>query len=125
MTPLVATNTPRFKSADDFAPEGDYRRTLPRYNGDNLSHNMQLVSAIETLANKKGCTPGQLSIAWVIAEGAIPIPGTRKISRLDENFGARGIVLSPEEKAEIDRIVTQHKPAGERYGQAALKMIGK
>jgi aryl-alcohol dehydrogenase-like predicted oxidoreductase len=105
----------RFKKVEDFAGgEADFRRSLPRYQGENLKQNLHLVEAFERIAAKKGCTPGQLSLAWVIAMGAIPIPGTKKKSRLEENFGASEVELEQSELREIRKVIQEAKPIGER-----------
>ncbi|KAL1412390.1 hypothetical protein Q8F55_000135 [Vanrija albida] len=117
--------TGKFNSTDDFAKEGDLRTVLPRLSPENLPHNLKLVRAVEALAAKKGCTPGQLSLAWVVAQGAIPIPGTRKEARLDENFGARDVDLTPEEVAEINRVIGEQELRGERYHEPMMKLVGK
>src|SRR6185437_12096764 len=78
--------TGQYKSPDDFA-ENDFRRIVPRFSKENFSKNLELVNQITTLAKKKGCTPGQLTLAWTLAQGDdfIPIPGTSKIKNLEEN----------------------------------------
>ncbi|KAJ9119530.1 hypothetical protein QFC22_003239 [Naganishia vaughanmartiniae] len=80
-------------SASDFK-DGDFRKNIPRFSQENLSTNMRIVREFQKLAEKKGCTSGQLALAWVIAQGAIPIPGTKSADRLTENFGARNVDLS-------------------------------
>ena len=77
------------KSASDI-PEGDGRGRHPRFAGDNLAHNLQLVAAIEAMAKAKGCTPGQVALAWLLAQDSdiVPIPGTKRTARVDENVGA-------------------------------------
>lgn len=75
---------------------------------------MRIVDEFKKLADKKGCTPGQLALAWVIAQGAIPIPGTKSSSRLEENFGARDVDLDEEELKEIRKLIEEAKPEGAR-----------
>lgn len=77
------------------------------------------------LAEKKGCTGSQLALAWVIAQGAIPIPGTKSENRLVENFAARNVDLTKSELAELRKLIEDAKPTGARYGEAHLKMVGK
>lgn len=108
--------TGRFKSTNDF-PEGDYRRNSPRFQGDNFKRNLDLVSKIQQLAAKKNCTPSQLAIAWVMAQGKdiVPIPGTKRRKYLDENLGAIDVQLSAEDLSEIAAIAPKGVAAGERY----------
>lgn len=101
------------------------RHALPRLSAENLPHNLKLVHAITAIAAKKGCSPGQLSLAWVVAQGAIPIPGTRNAGRLDENFGSRNVDLTPEEVGEINAIIAQQELKGERYHAPMMKLVGK
>ncbi|KAI9636259.1 NADP-dependent oxidoreductase domain-containing protein [Dioszegia hungarica] len=115
--------TGKFTSVDQF-PEGDIRRTIPRFSEELLGKNMRIVDEFKKLAEKKGCSPGQLALAWVIAQGAIPIPGTKKAERLEENFGAREVDLDEEELAEIRKLVEEAKPEGARYNDAGMKRVG-
>jgi aryl-alcohol dehydrogenase-like predicted oxidoreductase len=111
---------------EDFE-EGDFRRTNPRFQGENFARNLQLVKQVETLAAEKGCTPAQLALAWVLAQGqdVIPIPGTRRRSRLDENIGALDVQLSQEELESIDRIFPPEAVAGARYAAASMAFVGR
>jgi aryl-alcohol dehydrogenase-like predicted oxidoreductase len=104
--------TGKFKDPALFA--NDIRGQAPRFT-DNFQHNLRLVEEFEKLAKVKGCTPGQLAIAWVAAQGAIPIPGTKSIERLEENWGATNVSLSEAELKEIRTIITDAEPKGERY----------
>jgi aryl-alcohol dehydrogenase-like predicted oxidoreductase len=108
--------TGQYKSADDFE-EGDFRKSQPRFSKENFAKNLQLVNQLTTIANKKGCTPGQLTLAWILAQGDdfIPIPGTSKIKNLEENAAAAQIKLSKEEIQEIRQYVENADVAGERY----------
>ena len=87
--------TGAIKSPDDFAAD-DYRRTSPRFQGENFTRNLELVEKVKELAADKGCTPAQLALAWVLAQGEhiVPIPGTRRIRNLDENLGALQVQLT-------------------------------
>lgn len=105
--------------------EGDARRRHPRYEPSNLAHNLELVRRIEVLARDKGCTPAQLVLAWLLAQGpdVIPIPGTKRQDRLVENLGAATLCLT---QTEIDRISAAIPPgaaAGLRYAEAAMKSV--
>ncbi|GLQ93808.1 aldo/keto reductase [Dyella acidisoli] len=111
---------------EDF-DEDDFRRTNPRFQGENFARNLQLVKQVEALAAEKGCTPAQLALAWVVAQGQdiVPIPGTRRSARLDENIGALDVRLSEEELASIDRIFPPDAIAGARYAPAGMAAIGR
>ncbi|HET7436826.1 MAG TPA: aldo/keto reductase [Thermoanaerobaculia bacterium] len=111
----------RFKTVDDFEP-GDYRRNSPRFQGENFAKNVDLVKRIEQIAKRKGVTPAQLAIAWVLAQGEdiVPIPGSKSIHHLEENAAAVKIQLAPEELAEIDSVAPKGVAAGERYPNMAL-----
>jgi aryl-alcohol dehydrogenase-like predicted oxidoreductase len=98
--------TGAIKSPDDFAAD-DFRRHVPRFQGDAFQANLKLVDALSALAAKKGVSASQLTLAWVMAQGAIPIPGTRKVSRLDENWGANDITITAEDEAAIREILDQ------------------
>ena len=108
--------TGTIKSHDDFEPE-DRRRVMPRYSKENFSKNMDLVHAITELAQKKSATPGQLTLAWLMAQGndIIPIPGTTKVKNFDENMGSLDITLSKEEEQEIRQKVEAAEITGDRY----------
>ena len=105
----------QIKSPDDL-DEGDRRRMMPRFSKENFPKNLQLVDQITTLANKKGCTSGQLTLAWILAQGDdfIPIPGTSKIRNLEENIGAIEIKLTQEEIQEIREACEKADVAGGR-----------
>lgn len=98
--------TGQIKKFEDFAPD-DYRRNSPRFQGENFQKNLQLVQQIEKIAEKKGCKPSQLALAWVLAQGEdiVPIPGTKRRQYLQENAAAVDIVLTPEDKQQINEIL--------------------
>ena len=106
--------TGQLKRYEDFAAD-DQRRNLPRFQGENFARNLAFVARIQELATRKGCTPGQLALAWVLAQGddIVPIPGTRRSHYLDENLGALDVALTPAERAEI-RAVFPPTPWPER-----------
>jgi aryl-alcohol dehydrogenase-like predicted oxidoreductase len=112
-----------YNSPDDFASD-DFRRTVPKFQGENFYNNKAIVEEIKKLASKKGCTTPQIALAWVAAQGMIAIPGTTKPKRLEENWGSREIELTEEEKKEMRRIVNQAKPSGNRYSAAHQAMVG-
>jgi len=107
---------------EDFA-EDDYRRVNPRFTGENFAKNLAIVEKVKKFAADKGCTPGQLALAWVIAKGddIVPIPGTKRVKYLEENAGAVAVKLSPAEVAEIDAIFPPDSAVGDRY---ASNMMG-
>ena len=108
--------TGRFKSIDDL-PEGDYRRQSPRFQGENFQKNLDLVAKVEAIARRKRCTPSQLAIAWVLAQGEdiVPIPGTKQRKYLEENLRAIDVELTPADLEEIDSVSPVGFAAGARY----------
>jgi aryl-alcohol dehydrogenase-like predicted oxidoreductase len=112
------------KSLDDLA-EDDWRRFMPRFDGENFDKNLELVDKVEQLAEAKGCTPAQLALAWVLAQGpdVVPIPGTRSRERLEENAGAVEIALTDAELAEIDEVIPKDMAVGTRYPEEAMRML--
>lgn len=104
------------RSPDDFE-EGDFRKFAPRFSKENFPKNLELVDTISELAKKKGCTPSQLTLAWIMAQGDdfFPIPGTTKASRIDENLGATKITLSAAEEKEIRQACEKAEVHGSRY----------
>jgi len=105
---------------DDF-PEGDFRKFLPRFTGENFAHNIALVDRVRELAASKGCTAGQLALAWVLARGddVVPIPGTKRRTYLEENVAADDLELGPDELAAIDEVFPPDASAGLRYPDMA------
>jgi aryl-alcohol dehydrogenase-like predicted oxidoreductase len=112
------------KSAADI-PEGDGRGRHPRFAADNLTRNLQLVAAIEVMAKAKGCTPGQVALAWLLAQGTdiVPIPGTKRSARVDENVGALGVALSADEVARLSSALPPGAAAGGRYPDGGMKAV--
>ena len=115
--------TGRFSSVEQF-PAGDYRLSSPRFQAEHFDANRLLVDAVVELATSKGCTPAQLALAWVMSRGedVVPIPGTTKISRLEENAAAVHVALSASDLAKIADVMAAHTASGERYpvGMSAL-----
>ena len=111
--------TGQYKSRDDFE-EGDFRLSVPRFSEENFPKNLRLVEHVKSLADKKGVTPGQLTLAWLLAQGEdiIPIPGTKKIKYLEENWGALKVDLTTAEEKEIRKAVSEAEVHGDRYGGA-------
>ena len=116
--------TGQFKKTEDLAPD-DYRRHNPRFEGENLQRNLDLVTKVEEIAASKGCKPSQLALAWVLAQGndIVPIPGTKRRAYLDENIGALNVHLTPEELETIDRVLPHGSTAGPRYAAASMKAV--
>jgi aryl-alcohol dehydrogenase-like predicted oxidoreductase len=106
-------------------PEGDRRLAHPRFQGQNLVQNLELLHRLEALARAKGCTPGQLALAWLLAQGpeVVAIPGTKRIDRLEENLGALDVRLSPADLASIAAAVPAGAAAGPRYPEAQMKGV--
>ncbi|KAE9370133.1 Aldo/keto reductase [Stipitochalara longipes BDJ] len=112
-----------YKSPDDFAPN-DFRRSVPKFQGENFYKNRAIVEEIKKIASRKGCKITQVALAWVAAQGLIPIPGTTKSQRLQENWESREIELTEEEEKEMRRIIDSAKPHGNRYAPAQQAMVG-
>ncbi len=112
--------TGAIRSPEDFEAD-DYRRHSPRFQGENFDRNLQLVERVRELAQAKGVTPGQLALAWVLAQGEdlVPIPGTKRLAYLEENLGALQVKLSAEELAQIEAIFPADAAAGHRYPAAS------
>jgi aryl-alcohol dehydrogenase-like predicted oxidoreductase len=106
----------RIRSLDDLAAD-DYRRSTPRFQGDNLTKNLELVDRVHEIAAEKGMSAGQLALAWVLAQGddVVPIPGTKRIAYLEENLGALDVKLTADDLARIDAAAPSGSASGERY----------
>jgi aryl-alcohol dehydrogenase-like predicted oxidoreductase len=118
--------TGQFKSIDDLEPD-DYRRNSPRFQGENFQKNLDLVHEIEAIAKEKGCTPAQLGLAWVIAQGSdvVPIPGTKRRKYLEENVGALNVQLSADDLARIDRVLPAGAASGQRYAAEQMQTLNR
>ena len=118
--------TGQIKKFEDLA-EDDWRRHAPRFQGENFQKNLDIVAQLTEIARKKGCTPSQLALAWVLAqdENIFPIPGTKRVKYLEENVAALDISFSPEELAEIDRIAPHGIAIGNRYPDVMMKTINQ
>ena len=116
--------TGQFQTPDDL-PADDYRHHSPRFQGENFRKNLELVKEIEALAKAKGCTPSQLALAWVLAQGddIVPIPGTKRIKYLDENLAALDVKLTAEELQRIDDILPAGCASGDRYHAQAMRAV--
>lgn len=120
--------TGRFRSIDDL-PVDDWRRNSPRFQGENFAKNLELVAHVEALASRKGCTPAQLALAWVLCRGSdiVPIPGSKKIERLEENAHALDVAegLADEDMREIDALFPAGAAAGARYAEVGMKTLNR
>ena len=116
--------TGQIRRFEDFAAD-DVRRNTPRFQGENFQKNLDLVKQVQAMAAKKGCTPGQLALAWVLAKGKhiAPIPGTKRRKYLDENIKATEVSLSKDEMNQLDAIFPPGAAAGERYPEQMMKMV--
>jgi aryl-alcohol dehydrogenase-like predicted oxidoreductase len=116
--------TGRTRSAAEI-PSDDRRRDHPRFQEENLQKNLDLLKPLDEMARKKGCTPGQLALAWLLARGRdiVPIPGTKRKDRLEENVGAVDVRLTPEEVATLQDAIPAGAAAGERYPAPAMKSV--
>lgn len=114
------------KSIDDLAPD-DFRRTNPRFAGDNFQKNLDLVDAVGAIAADKGVTAAQLALAWVLAQGEdlVPIPGTRCIATLEQNAAAADIVLTPDDLVRIEAVFPPGAAAGERYAPGGMSSLNR
>lgn len=115
-----------FRSVADL-PANDHRRNLPRYQEENAQHNAKIVDAIRDLATRKGCTPAQLAIAWVLAQGEhiLTIPGMKTRAHLNDNFGALDVSLTREELDELRAVVEKIGPKGERHTPPMMKVVDR
>ncbi len=116
--------TGQIKRFEDLA-EDDYRRQSPRFQRENFQKNLDLVKKIEEMAGKKGCTPSQLALAWLLAQGEdiVPIPGTKRRKYLEENTGALNVKLTAEELEQIENIAPKGIAAGGRYREEQMKSV--
>jgi len=116
--------TGALRRPEDFAAD-DWRRSNPRFQGENFRRNLALVDKVESLARDKGCTTAQLALAWVLAQGEhlVPIPGTRRVKNLEENLGALEVKLSAADLAEIDAVFPVSSAAGQRYTEPMMRLV--
>jgi aryl-alcohol dehydrogenase-like predicted oxidoreductase len=116
--------TGRFRSIDDLASD-DWRRNNPRFQGENLQKNLRLVAKVEALARTRACTPAQVALAWLLARGPdiVPIPGSTRAEKVEENAAAVGISLTPQEIAVLEGIAPD--VAGERYPEGGMRAVNR
>jgi aryl-alcohol dehydrogenase-like predicted oxidoreductase len=108
-------------------PQDDYRRTTPRFQGENFQRNLDIVKRVEEIAREKKCTPAQLALRWVLAQGddIVPIPGTKRRKYLQENIGALDVDLTSKDLERIDEVAPKNAFAGSRYPEAMMKLLNK
>ncbi|MDQ2824433.1 MAG: aldo/keto reductase [Verrucomicrobiota bacterium] len=118
--------TGQIKKPEDL-PKDDYRRTTPRFQGENFQRNLDLVARVSEIAREKRCTSAQLALAWVLAQGnnVVPIPGTKRRKYLQENIGALDVDLTSEDLAHIDEVAPKDSFAGSRYPEAMMKLLSR
>jgi aryl-alcohol dehydrogenase-like predicted oxidoreductase len=118
--------TGEIRRPEDFAPD-DWRRNNPRFQGENFAKNIALVDKVRELAREAGCTPGQLALAWVLAQGPdiVPIPGTKRRKYLEENVEAVDIDLGPSQLVELETIFARGAAAGTRYPEAQMGAVNR
>jgi aryl-alcohol dehydrogenase-like predicted oxidoreductase len=118
--------TGRFRKFEDL-PADDYRRNQPRFQGANFQKNLDLVAHLEQVAKQKRCTPSQLALAWLLAQGddLVPIPGTKRVQYLEENVGALDVQLSADDLRRIDEIAPQGVAAGSRYSEGGMATVNR
>ncbi|HXM95528.1 MAG TPA: aldo/keto reductase [Candidatus Dormibacteraeota bacterium] len=118
--------TGQIKRFEDFAPD-DYRRFSPRFQAGNFHKNLDLVARVEAIAKEKKCTPGQLALAWLLAQGndIIPIPGTKRRKYLEENADALAVKLTPEDLRRIDDVAPHGAAAGLRYPEPMMELVNR
>ncbi|MBU2168319.1 MAG: aldo/keto reductase [Alphaproteobacteria bacterium] len=116
----------QIRTPEDLAPD-DFRRSNPRFQGENFDRNLKLVEAVSSLAADKGVTPAQLALAWVLAQGEdlVPIPGTRRISTLEENAAAADVVLTAADLEAIEAVFPKDAAQGHRYAEAARAALNR
>lgn len=118
--------TGRFQSPADL-PADDWRHNNPRFQGENFTRNLELVAKVKAIAERKGCTPAQLALAWVLRQGddIVAIPGSKRRDRMEENAAAADVAISDAELAEINALFPVGAAAGTRYPEAGMKMLNR
>lgn len=104
-------------------PADDMRRAMPRYQGERFIKNIELVNEIKKMAEEKQATTAQLAIAWVMAKGHLPIPGTRRVKNVEQNIGSTNAVLTSEDLNRLEEIVPLGANLGARYDEDGMKMV--
>jgi aryl-alcohol dehydrogenase-like predicted oxidoreductase len=116
--------TGQFANFEDL-PADDYRRSSPRFQGENFQRNLDLVHKVEEIAKEKGCRPSQLALAWVLAQGEdiVPIPGTKRRKYLEENVGALNVKLTNEDLRRIEEVFPRGAASGQRYPEHMMALV--
>jgi aryl-alcohol dehydrogenase-like predicted oxidoreductase len=114
------------KRAEEY-PEGDFRRGDPRYQGENFDANMRAASTVRDIAERKGATPGQIALAWLLHRGndIVPIPGTKRRRYLEENVGAADVTLTANDMSLLDATLSPEKVAGPRYNPKQMAQVDR
>ncbi|HMG65236.1 MAG TPA: aldo/keto reductase, partial [Streptosporangiaceae bacterium] len=115
--------TGQIRSLDDIK-DGDFRKTQPRFEGENFQHNLRVADEVRQIAAEAGATPAQVALAWLLAQGdgIAPIPGTKRVSRLEENAAADSVQLTAAQLAKLDQITP---PAGEHHSEAQMRLLDR
>jgi len=118
--------TGEIKTFEDL-PTDDYRRTSPRFQGENFEKNLELVRRVQEIAREKGCKPSQLALAWVLAQGEdiVPVPGTKRRKYLEENVAALDVKLTPEDLLRINQVIPRSAAVGARYPEHMMRAVGR
>ncbi|MGC8595026.1 MAG: aldo/keto reductase [Candidatus Kryptoniota bacterium] len=117
--------TGKIRSTNDLAPDDFRRQAHPRFMEENFRKNLRIVEIVEQIAAEKGCTPAQLALAWVLAQGddIVPIPGTKRVKYLEENVGALSVQLNSDDLRRIASAIPPDSVAGERYPESGMRMV--
>jgi aryl-alcohol dehydrogenase-like predicted oxidoreductase len=115
--------TGHIRSTDDLADD-DWRKTSPRFMGENFGRNLRIADEVQAIAASAGATPAQVAIAWLLTKGddIVPIPGTKRVSRVEENTAADSVELTPEQITRLDNLTP---PAGDHHNEAQMQMLGR
>lgn len=118
--------TGRIRRIEDLASD-DFRRQSPRFQGENFQRNLDLVTRVQAMAKEKDCTPAQLALAWLLAQGddIVPIPGTKRRRYLEENMGALNVRLTPADLSRIDEVAPRGVTAGDRYAAEGMRTVNR
>jgi aryl-alcohol dehydrogenase-like predicted oxidoreductase len=118
--------TGAIQKPSDLAPD-DWRHTNPRFQGEAFERNLQIATHVKNLAQRKGCSPAQLALAWVLAQGEdiVPIPGTKRVRYLEDNLGALDVTLTPDELTQINHLFPPGVAQGERYAESMMTLVNR
>jgi aryl-alcohol dehydrogenase-like predicted oxidoreductase len=118
--------TGAIEKPSDLAPD-DWRRTNPRFQGEAFERNLQIATHVKNLAQRKACSPAQLALAWVLAQGEdiVPIPGTKRVRYLEDNLGALDVTLTPDELTQINHLFPPGVAQGERYAESMMTLVNR